>query len=177
MDYQNIETQTDCQLLFPLNRMIELKSVASGSTLHVSQLPPNPNLFAPGPALAFVVVDQVPSEGKFVMLGSGKIERQTINKETTFSKETSKQVQNSKQAQNEDEDEDEGLIRGLVEDISSSVHNVTSKTSSNLKHGLQKVSEMMEERDEEKAADSKARAAGLKRHRAGNSHQRIERAI
>ncbi|KAH7102968.1 DUF1929-domain-containing protein [Auriculariales sp. MPI-PUGE-AT-0066] len=45
-------------------------------TLHVSQLPNNPNLFTPGPALFFVVVDGVPSMGKMVSIGSGKIEKQ-----------------------------------------------------------------------------------------------------
>jgi len=45
-------------------------------TLHVSQLPANPNLFTPGPALMFVVVDGVPSQGKMLTVGTGNIERQ-----------------------------------------------------------------------------------------------------
>ena len=42
-------------------------------TLHVSQLPPNPNLFQPGPALLFVNINGVPSTGKLVIVGSGAI--------------------------------------------------------------------------------------------------------
>ncbi|KAH7099926.1 DUF1929-domain-containing protein [Auriculariales sp. MPI-PUGE-AT-0066] len=45
-------------------------------TLHVSQLPANPNLFTPGPALFFVVVDGVPSIGKTVSVGTGNIGQQ-----------------------------------------------------------------------------------------------------
>lgn len=46
--------------------------------LHVSQLPPNAALFAPGPALLFIVVDGVPSVGVQVMVGSGNIEAQPM---------------------------------------------------------------------------------------------------
>jgi len=49
-----------------------------GATLHVSQLPPNAALVAPGPAWLFVVVNGVPSVGVPVMLGSGKIEVQKV---------------------------------------------------------------------------------------------------
>jgi len=63
------------------HRMIELDSSYTGNsdgsaTLHVSQLPPNPAIFAPGPTFAFVVVNGVPSVGVQVMVGSGKIEKQ-----------------------------------------------------------------------------------------------------
>ncbi|SPO24968.1 Glyoxaloxidase 2 [Ustilago trichophora] len=63
-------------------RMIELKTTRQGSKLSVAQLPPNPNLFAPGPALAFVVVDGVPSQGKMVMVGNGQIGKQPVAEET-----------------------------------------------------------------------------------------------
>lgn len=33
-------------------------------TLHVAQMPPNANIFQPGPAMIFLVVDGVPSEGE-----------------------------------------------------------------------------------------------------------------
>lgn len=33
-------------------------------TMHVSQMPPNPNVFVPGPAMIYLVVDGVPSIGK-----------------------------------------------------------------------------------------------------------------
>jgi len=47
------------------------------ATLHVSQLPPSPAIFPPGPAMIHVVVNGVPSVGKLIMVGSGKIENQT----------------------------------------------------------------------------------------------------
>jgi len=49
-----------------------------GATLHVSQLPPNAAIMAPGPAWLFVTIDGVPSVGVRVMLGSGKIEVQSV---------------------------------------------------------------------------------------------------
>ncbi|KAF5338488.1 hypothetical protein D9611_013244 [Ephemerocybe angulata] len=48
------------------------------AVLHVSQLPPNPAIIAPGPALIFVTVKGVPSIGKMVMLGSGQIGAQPV---------------------------------------------------------------------------------------------------
>ncbi|THU78883.1 DUF1929-domain-containing protein [Dendrothele bispora CBS 962.96] len=44
--------------------------------LHVSQMPPIPNIFQPGPAMVFVVVNGIPSNGTFVIVGSGNIETQ-----------------------------------------------------------------------------------------------------
>ncbi|KAJ7645473.1 DUF1929-domain-containing protein [Mycena polygramma] len=48
----------------------------SSITLHVSQAPPNANLFQPGPAFLYVVVNGVPSNGTAVLVGSGNIEAQ-----------------------------------------------------------------------------------------------------
>ncbi|KAJ7083670.1 glyoxal oxidase [Mycena belliarum] len=45
----------------------------SSITLHVAQAPPNPNLFQPGPAFVYVVVNGVPSNGTEVIVGSGSI--------------------------------------------------------------------------------------------------------
>ena len=42
-------------------------------TLHVSQLPPNPNLFQPGPAFLYVCMKGIPSIGKLVIIGNGNI--------------------------------------------------------------------------------------------------------
>lgn len=42
-------------------------------TLHVAQLPPNPNLFQPGPALLFVCINGIPSTGTLVIVGNGVI--------------------------------------------------------------------------------------------------------
>lgn len=46
---------------------------AGDATLHVAQMPPNPAILAPGPALLFIVVDGVPSKGSYVMVGDGII--------------------------------------------------------------------------------------------------------
>ncbi|KAJ7267537.1 glyoxal oxidase N-terminus-domain-containing protein [Mycena haematopus] len=51
----------------------------NSATLHVSQVPPNPAILAPGPALLFVVVNGVPSVGVQVMIGSGVIGTQVIS--------------------------------------------------------------------------------------------------
>ncbi|KAF5391110.1 hypothetical protein D9757_003069 [Collybiopsis confluens] len=45
-------------------------------TIHTAQMPPNPNIFQPGPAMVFVVVNGIPSNGTFVIVGSGKVETQ-----------------------------------------------------------------------------------------------------
>ncbi|KAG6333443.1 hypothetical protein ID866_5645 [Astraeus odoratus] len=44
--------------------------------LHVAQAPPNPNILQPGPALLFVVINGIPSNGTMVIVGSGNIETQ-----------------------------------------------------------------------------------------------------
>ncbi|KAL4080006.1 glyoxal oxidase [Scleroderma yunnanense] len=44
--------------------------------LHVAQAPPFPNIFQPGPALLFVVVNGIPSNGTMLIVGSGNIETQ-----------------------------------------------------------------------------------------------------
>jgi len=43
------------------------------ATLHVSQMPNNPNIFAPGPAQLFITVNGVPSISQWVNVGSGSI--------------------------------------------------------------------------------------------------------
>jgi hypothetical protein len=53
-----------------------------GLRLHVSQLPPNPAIFAPGPALLHVVVDGIPSHGKIVMAGNGQLGQQPVSAAT-----------------------------------------------------------------------------------------------
>jgi hypothetical protein len=44
--------------------------------LHVAQVPPNPSLLTPGPALFFVVVNGIPSNGTMVQVGNGQIGQQ-----------------------------------------------------------------------------------------------------
>ncbi|KAF9232358.1 hypothetical protein BU15DRAFT_55095, partial [Melanogaster broomeanus] len=41
--------------------------------LHVAQVPPNPNILTPGPALVFVVVNGIPSNGTMAIIGSGQV--------------------------------------------------------------------------------------------------------
>lgn len=60
------------QRFLQLQNTFTLNADGSGN-LHVSQLPPNPNLFAPGPAWVFVTVAGVPSIGVQVMVGNGII--------------------------------------------------------------------------------------------------------
>ena len=65
-------------------RYVQLQSTYTGfknttAVLHVSQLPPNPAILAPGPALIFVVVNGIPSIGVPIMVGSGKIEQQKVS--------------------------------------------------------------------------------------------------
>lgn len=65
------------------HRMLVLESTYTGNvdgsaTLHVSQVPPNPALLAPGPALAFVVVNGVPSVGVQVTVGTGQVGTQPV---------------------------------------------------------------------------------------------------
>lgn len=94
-------------------RMIELKTTRQGSKLSVAQLPPNPNLFAPGPALAFVVVDGVPSQGKMVMVGNGQIGTQPVAAETKLPAATDRRDEMVSQEFERDaaEEHDEDLLR------------------------------------------------------------------
>ena len=65
-------------------KMLQLESTytvdqqTNKTTLHVSQLPgnPGPTLFQPGSAMIFVVTNGIPSEGEFLMVGSGQIGEQ-----------------------------------------------------------------------------------------------------
>ncbi|KAG9104941.1 hypothetical protein FRC06_005008 [Ceratobasidium sp. 370] len=64
-------------------RMVQLENTYTvakdGSvTVHVSQVPPNPNILTPGTAWMYVLVDGVPSIATPVMVGSGKIEKQKV---------------------------------------------------------------------------------------------------
>ena len=53
-------------------------------TLHVAQLPPNPNLFQPGPALLFVTMSGIPSNASWVIIGSGRVEQQPTQDATVL---------------------------------------------------------------------------------------------
>jgi hypothetical protein len=65
-------------------RYVQLNASYTGyynntATLHVSQLPPNPAILAPGPAFIFVLVNGVPSIGVPVMVGSGQLGQQNTS--------------------------------------------------------------------------------------------------
>ncbi|KAI0319679.1 glyoxal oxidase [Amylostereum chailletii] len=45
-------------------------------TIHTAQLPPNPNLFTPGPAFVFVTIGGIPSNGTYVIVGNGRVGKQ-----------------------------------------------------------------------------------------------------
>ncbi|EEB93735.1 hypothetical protein MPER_07572, partial [Moniliophthora perniciosa FA553] len=47
--------------------------------LHTAQMPPNANIFQPGPAWVYVVVNGIPSKGTYVIVGSGNVEAQTLS--------------------------------------------------------------------------------------------------
>jgi Domain of unknown function (DUF1929) len=60
------------QRLLQLNNTFTVNSNGS-IILHVAPVPPNPNLFQPGPAFMFVVVLGIPSNGSYVIVGNGQI--------------------------------------------------------------------------------------------------------
>jgi hypothetical protein len=64
------------QRFLQLNNTYTVKEDGS-IVLHVSQMPPIPEIFQPGPAFVFVTVKGVPSNGTYVIVGSGNIEAQT----------------------------------------------------------------------------------------------------
>ncbi|KAG5641947.1 hypothetical protein DXG03_003936 [Asterophora parasitica] len=64
-------------------RFVQLENTHTGykngtAILHISQIPPNPAILAPGPAFVFVVVNGVPSIGVQVMIGSGQLGSQGV---------------------------------------------------------------------------------------------------
>ncbi|KAF7300487.1 hypothetical protein HMN09_00933100 [Mycena chlorophos] len=66
------------QRFLQLNNTYTVNSDSS-ITLHVAQMPPNANIFQPGPAFIFVVVNDIPSNATYAIVGSGQIEPQTIS--------------------------------------------------------------------------------------------------
>lgn len=53
-------------------------------TLHCAQAHPNPNLLQPGPALLFVTIHGIPSNGTMVIVGNGQIGPQTTSPPSTL---------------------------------------------------------------------------------------------
>lgn len=52
--------------------------------LHVAQAAPNPNVFQPGPALLFVTVNGIPSNGTMILLGNGQMGTQPTKPATSL---------------------------------------------------------------------------------------------
>ncbi|KAJ3576024.1 hypothetical protein NP233_g715 [Leucocoprinus birnbaumii] len=52
--------------------------------LHVAQPPPNPYIFQPGPAFLYVVINGIPSNGTYVILGNGQIGPQPTAADSTL---------------------------------------------------------------------------------------------
>ncbi|RSH94152.1 cytochrome c oxidase subunit 2 [Saitozyma podzolica] len=84
-------------------RLLQLQSTytidmnSGNATLHVSQLPGNPGstLFQPGPpTLMFLVVDNVPSIGQWIMVGTGGLGPQPIQANAPLPASQIKAVQN-----------------------------------------------------------------------------------
>ncbi|KAJ7595207.1 copper radical oxidase [Mycena floridula] len=63
------------QRFLQLNSTFTVNSDSS-ITLHTAQMPPNSNIFQPGPAFVYVVINGIPSVGNYVIVGSGKMETQ-----------------------------------------------------------------------------------------------------
>jgi len=71
------------QRFLQLNNTYTVNSDGS-LTLHTAQMPPNANIFQPGPAMVFVVVNGIPSNGTFVIVGSGSVETQPTQAASTL---------------------------------------------------------------------------------------------
>lgn len=71
------------QRLLQLNNTYTVNQNGS-ITLHVSQVPPNANLFQPGPALMFVNVHGIPSNGSYLIVGNGQIGTQPTSAASTL---------------------------------------------------------------------------------------------
>jgi hypothetical protein len=74
-------------------RHVELATSFTGNedgsaVLHVAQLPPNPAILVPGPALFFVVVNGVPSTASWVMVGDGIIGKHAVYPESVLPQST-----------------------------------------------------------------------------------------
>jgi hypothetical protein len=66
------------QRYLELGTTFTLQKETNEVELHVAQMPPNANIFQPGPAMAFLVVDGIPSTGQMIMVGSGSIAQQAL---------------------------------------------------------------------------------------------------
>jgi hypothetical protein len=66
------------QRVLQLRTSYTVSEDGQSAVLHVAQMPPNANIFAPGPAMLFITVNGVPSLGQWINVGSGVIETQPL---------------------------------------------------------------------------------------------------
>jgi hypothetical protein len=66
------------QRILQLNNTYTVESNGT-IVLHTAQLPPNPNLFQPGPCMLFVTIQGIPSNGTFMIAGNGQFGVQPTN--------------------------------------------------------------------------------------------------
>lgn len=52
--------------------------------LHVAQPPPNPYIYQPGPAFLYTLINGIPSNGSYVILGNGQIGQQPTAEDSTL---------------------------------------------------------------------------------------------
>ncbi|KAF8312538.1 DUF1929-domain-containing protein [Clavulina sp. PMI_390] len=71
------------QRFLQLNNTYTVSSNGS-ITLHCSQMPQNANLFTPGPAFLYVVVNGIPSNGTYVTVGNGQLGTQPVSDVATL---------------------------------------------------------------------------------------------
>ncbi|KAH7106856.1 DUF1929-domain-containing protein, partial [Auriculariales sp. MPI-PUGE-AT-0066] len=82
-------------------------------TLSVSQVPANANIFTPGPAIIFVVVDGVPSIGTHLIVGSGKQEVQKTSTATVLPANAPSSKFSAAGSGSSDDDSKGGLSMGV----------------------------------------------------------------
>ncbi|KAF9451542.1 copper radical oxidase [Macrolepiota fuliginosa MF-IS2] len=71
------------QRAMQLNNTFTVKSDGT-IVLHVAQPPPNPFIFQPGPAYLYTVINGVPSNGSYVIVGNGQLGKQPTAADSTL---------------------------------------------------------------------------------------------
>ncbi|WVQ64379.1 uncharacterized protein L199_002544 [Kwoniella botswanensis] len=99
-------------------------------TLHVSQMPPNSNVFQPGPAMIFLTVDGVASQGKMIMIGSGQIETQPVSAASVLPESST----TTSETKTDDSSADSSDSSNST--TSSSQQNTAAKSAASLSAGL-----------------------------------------
>jgi hypothetical protein len=90
-------------------------------TIHCSQMPPKANLFQPGPAFIYVVIDGVPSTGSMVIIGNGQIGTQSVDTTLFALPASSNSTKVSTGSNNQSGGGDNGAAIGLTGQRSSFV--------------------------------------------------------